>query len=99
VNIVWAVPVTLETIFVIPTPILTSSIIFSTVSLVILFCGSSMITWPIGSGSAYEKVAEGSEFKLSLLSCGNRFVTGWSKCSPVKGDTVGEFDELTNVRW
>ena len=97
VKIVWAIPVELETIFVIPIPTRLSDKNLETVSFVMLFLTSSTITSPIKEEDACDLVSLGSDLGLSLAVCGYRSFTGWEYFSSVNGATVGEFEEFKSV--
>ena len=100
--VVWkvcAIPVLEDTISVRPIPTPKSTRPLLKVSFVMLLCGSSTTTWPIGLERANDAAAFGSETGLSRFSCGYRFWMGWENLEPVKGATDGLLDAFTTNKW
>ena len=88
----------LEKISVIPIPTPSSSLSLLRVSLVILCLISSRSTLPIKEETANDFASLGSETGLSLLTCGNKSLTGCENLSEVNGATDGAFDAFKTLR-
>ena len=94
----WLDPLLAVIILVKPIPTSTSLTNWSIVSLVILFLTLSTITSPIGSETAYDIAASGSELGVSRSICGYKLGVFCENLSVVNGSTEGLLDAFKRVR-